>query len=104
MQPSMKADTAGTRQHSDAYQIIINQGVGLGAQSTLGGKTFLPENFVWKMPEFSRQLPKNIFPNFMGHVPPCPRRLRLCYAARARAVCIGDKVKVEHTSHLMCHL
>jgi len=41
----------------------------------------IPE-FDMILPENARILhnncPKNIFPNFWGHVPPCPRLLRQC--------------------------
>ena len=53
--------------------------IGVGAQSTLGGKTFLPENNackINKMPEFTRFLPEKYFSRFFfgggGKLPPSP--------------------------------
>jgi len=43
-------------------QYRYNIDTGIGAQSTLRGKTFLPENYVWKinkMPKFYVICPKN---------------------------------------------
>jgi len=64
----------------------------VGARLTLGGKTFLPENYVWKInkkpefydfPENARILhdnyPKKIFSRILGaRVPFSSRFLRLC--------------------------
>jgi len=48
---------------------FLRRGIGIGAQSTLGGKTFLPENMhekLTKCPNFTRDLPEKLtkFPNF----------------------------------------
>jgi len=69
--------------------------MGVGAKSTLGGKTFLPEKYVWKinkMPEFTWFFPENYqntrifmifaqkklteFPNFTRF---CPKNARILH-------------------------
>jgi len=52
--------------HEDHVNELINEpqtNIGVGAQSTLGGTTFLPEKYVWKMnkmPEFYMILARNV--------------------------------------------
>ena len=51
-----------------------DQDISVGAQSTLGGTTFLPEKYVWKinkMPEFYIILAQKIakYPNFYDICP-----------------------------------
>jgi len=63
--------------------------IGVGAQSTLGGKTFLPENMhekLTKCPNFTQFLPeKNSFcPNLgEGNCPPAP--VSYAYAGASRS-------------------
>ena len=67
-------------------QLIAVKCIGLGAQSTLGGTTFLPEKYVWKitkMPEFYMTFTRKMlefyiviarkyFQNLRGHMLPLP--------------------------------
>ena len=56
------------------YQPFFDLAHGVGAQSTLGGTTFLPEKYVWKInkiPEFYMILVRKIckYPNFYNISP-----------------------------------
>jgi len=71
--------------------------IGVGAQSTLGGKTFLPENMhekLTKCPNFTQFLPeKNSFcPNLGATAPPDP----VSYAyAKAKNLGLRAKARAE---------
>jgi len=67
------AGSAPSKSAPDVSSILC---VGVGAQSTLGGKTFLPEKYVQKvnkMPEFHTILARKIvkYPNFYDI---CPKK------------------------------
>jgi len=59
--------------HPQSYLLSAPQNIGVGAQSTLGGTTFLPEKYVWKiniMPEFYMILSRKIIkiPKFLWYL------------------------------------